>query len=34
LLIEKLDSVKWLLSGVYRDASIPIIGIIGNDAFV
>jgi hypothetical protein len=32
--MEKLDSVKWQLSGVYHDTPIPVVGIIGNDAFV
>jgi hypothetical protein len=32
--IEKLDSVKRRLSGVYRDTPIPIVGIIGYDAIV
>lgn len=34
LLMEKLDSVKWRLSGVYHDTPIPVVGIICNDAFV
>jgi hypothetical protein len=32
--VEKLDTVKRWLSGVYGDSSIPVICIIGNTAIV